>query len=43
MVLSYMLTDIVISKSILNKLMPKNSLDAFVDIYMHGILKPAEA
>jgi len=43
MVLSYMLTDIVISNSILNKLMPKNSLDAFVDIYMHGILKPAEA
>lgn len=43
MVLSYMLTDIVISKSILNKLMPKNSLDAFVDIYMHGILKTAEA
>ena len=43
MVLSYMLTDIIISKSILNKLMPKNTLDAFVDIYMHGILKPAEA
>lgn len=43
MVLSYMLTDIVISNSILKKLMPKNSLDAFVDIYMHGILKPAEA
>jgi len=43
MVLSYMLTDIVISNSILNKLMPKNSLDAFVDIYMHGILKTAEA
>lgn len=42
MVLSYMLTDIVISNSILYKLMPKNSLDAFVDIYMHGILK-AEA
>jgi AcrR family transcriptional regulator len=42
MVLSYMLTDIVISNSILHKLMPKNSLDAFVDIYMHGILK-AEA
>jgi AcrR family transcriptional regulator len=42
MVLSYMLTDIVISNSILHKMMPKNSLDAFVDIYMHGILK-AEA
>jgi AcrR family transcriptional regulator len=43
MVLSYMLTEIVISNSILHKLMPKNTLDAFVDIYLHGILKPAEA
>ncbi|HSG41588.1 MAG TPA: TetR/AcrR family transcriptional regulator [Anaerolineales bacterium] len=39
MVLSYMITDIVISNSMLNKLMPKNILDAYVDIYMHGILK----
>jgi hypothetical protein len=23
----------------LNKLMPKNPIDAYVDIYMHGILK----
>lgn len=39
MILSYMLTDIVISQSMLKNLMPKNSLDAYVDIYMHGILK----
>lgn len=39
MVLSYMITEIVISNSILNKLMPKNTLDAYVDIFMHGILK----
>ena len=39
MVLSYMITDIVISNSMLSKLMPKNILDAYVDIYMHGILK----
>ncbi|HAV77470.1 MAG TPA: hypothetical protein DCX53_08955, partial [Anaerolineae bacterium] len=39
MVLSYMLTDIVISQSLLKNLMPKNTLDAYVDIYMHGILK----
>ncbi|HEU0294253.1 MAG TPA: TetR/AcrR family transcriptional regulator [Anaerolineales bacterium] len=39
MVMSYMLTEIVISNSILNKLMPKNALDAYVDIYLHGILK----
>jgi AcrR family transcriptional regulator len=43
MVLSYMITEIVISNSILHKLMPKNTLDAYVDIYMHGILKPVEA
>jgi len=39
MVLSYMITEIIISNSILSKVMPKNSLDAYVDIYMHGILK----
>jgi len=39
MVLSYMLTDIVISQSMLKKLMPKNALDSYVDIYMHGILE----
>jgi len=39
LVLSYMLTDIVISQSILKSLMPKNTLDTYVDIYMHGILK----
>lgn len=43
MVLSYMLTEIVISQSILKKLMPKNTLDAYVDIYMHGILKSEAA
>lgn len=39
MVLSYMITEIIISKSILSKAMPKNTLDAYVDIYMHGIIK----
>jgi len=39
MVLSYMITEIIISNSILNKMMPKNIMDAYVDIYMHGILK----
>ena len=39
MVLSYMITDIVISNSMLSKLMPSNTLDAYVDIYMHGVLK----
>lgn len=39
MVVSYLITDIVISNSILSKLMPKNSMDSYVDIYLHGILK----
>jgi AcrR family transcriptional regulator len=39
MVLSYMITDMLISNSMLNKIMPKNPIDAYVDIYMHGILK----
>jgi len=39
MVLSYMITEIMIANSILNKVMPKNTLDAYVDIFMHGILK----
>lgn len=42
MILSYMITEIIVSNSILQKLMPKNTMDAFVDIYLHGILK-AEA
>jgi AcrR family transcriptional regulator len=40
MILSFMLTDIIISNSILSKLMPKNIMDSYVDIYLHGILKP---
>lgn len=39
MVLSYIITDIIISNSILAKLMPKNPIDAYVDIYLHGIVK----
>lgn len=41
MVLSYMLTGMLISNSMLSKLMPKNSMDAYVDIYLHGIVKEA--
>jgi len=40
MILSYMITDIIISNSILQKLMPKNAMENYVDIYLHGILKP---
>lgn len=39
MILSYFLTDMVISNSVLSKLMPKNTEDVYVDIFLHGILK----
>lgn len=39
MVVSYMITEMLISNSMLSKLMPKNSIDAYVDVYMHGIIK----
>ena len=39
LVLSFLITDMVIANSVLDKLMPKNISDAYVDIYLHGILK----
>jgi hypothetical protein len=29
----------VISNSVISKLMPKNSSDIYVDLFLHGILK----
>lgn len=40
--LSYIVTDMLISNSIIGKLMPKNTEEAYVDIFLHGILKPVE-
>ena len=42
LVVSYLMTEMIISNSILSKLMPKNTEDAYVDIFLHGILKPVE-
>jgi AcrR family transcriptional regulator len=39
MILSYMITEIIISNSILHKVMPQKPLDAYLDIFMHGIIK----
>ena len=39
MVLSYFITEMVISNSIISNLMPKNPMDVYVDIFLHGILK----
>ena len=38
-VMSYFITEMVISDSVISKMMPKNSEDAYVDIFLHGILK----
>jgi AcrR family transcriptional regulator len=39
MVVSYFVTEMVISNSVVQKLMPKNATDTYVDIFLHGILK----
>ena len=39
MVISYFVTEMVISNSILSKLMPKNGTDLYIDNFLHGILK----
>lgn len=38
-VISYFSTEMVISNSVISKLMPRNATDAYVDIFLHGILK----
>ena len=38
-VVSFLITEMVISNSVVSRLMPKNAADAYVDIYLHGILK----
>jgi AcrR family transcriptional regulator len=39
MIISYFITEMVISNSVVMKLMPKNHVDAYIDIFLHGILK----
>jgi AcrR family transcriptional regulator len=39
MILSYFLTGMLMSGSVLEKLLPKNPADIYVDIMLHGILK----
>jgi len=41
--LSFLITEMVISNSVISKLMPKNIEDAYVDIFLHGILKPSDS
>ncbi|MEW6404014.1 MAG: TetR/AcrR family transcriptional regulator [Chloroflexota bacterium] len=39
MFFSFWITELFIKDSILYNLMPKNSFDLFVDIYLHGVIK----
>ena len=41
MVISYFVTDLFSANSILAKAMPKDAMDVYMDIYLHGILKEA--
>ena len=38
-IISYFVTDMIISNSVVSKLLPKNSADAYIDIFLQGILK----
>jgi AcrR family transcriptional regulator len=39
MIISYFTTEMIIANSVISTLMPKNSADAYIDIYLKGILK----
>ncbi len=39
LLISFFLTDMIMGNSHLGKLMPKDPLDAYMDIYFHGIIK----
>ncbi len=42
MFFAYYVTEILISTTVLAKLMPKDSFEQFVDIYLHGIIKESK-
>jgi AcrR family transcriptional regulator len=39
MIISYFITEMIISDSVISKLMPKNTIDPYVLMFLHGILK----
>ena len=39
MVISYFVTEIIIANSVISNLMPKNSTDLYIDIFLKGVLK----
>ncbi len=38
-IISYFVTDMIISNSVISKLMPKDSTDVYIDIFLRGLLK----
>jgi AcrR family transcriptional regulator len=40
MIVSYYITEMIVANSVIGKLMPVDVVDAYADIYLHGILKP---
>lgn len=42
MIVSYIVTDLILGDTPLRKLLPPNPMDAYVDIYLHGIIKETE-
>ena len=42
MILSYYLTEMIVADSVVSNLMPKNSAEVYVDIFLHGILVDKE-
>jgi AcrR family transcriptional regulator len=40
MVISFYITEMIIANSVISNLMPKNIMDAYVDVFLHGVLKP---
>ena len=42
MIISYFVTEMIISNSVISNLMPKNSTDIYIDIFLNGILKEPE-
>lgn len=39
MIISYFITEMVTANSVISQLMPENAADAYVDIYLHGVLQ----
>lgn len=39
LILSYFVTDLLVSNSVISKLMPKNTEETYIDLFLHGILK----